>query len=142
MLSSFRIAGLTLAILALGACGDKPAPITPPPAAATADSGDDTATAGKLAVVNFSPNTTPAGTSFNVQADGNSGISFELNRPAPAAEFAGWFDNKPLTGLVANKMIVTATIPGEYLAQPGSYPIELEVGGVRLPAGTFVVAPR
>lgn len=139
---------LILATLLLGACGDKPAPINPPTAdPAAAPSADDSATgdaasSAKLAVVNFSPKGTPVNTPFNVQLDGNSGISFELSRPAPAAEFKAWFDNKPLTGVVASKTVVTATIPAEYLAKAGEFPIEIEVGGVRLPAGSFVVEPR
>lgn len=130
----FRISTLLLGVLVLGACGDRPAPITPPEGT-PADSV-------KLAVVNFSPRTTPAGVTFNVQRDGNSGISFELNRLPPPTPFKAWFDNKPLTGVVSSKTIVTATIPGEYLAEPGTYPIELEVGGIRLPAGDFVVGTR
>lgn len=130
----FRVSILILGTLLLGACGDKPTPSTPP-AGTPADSV-------KLAVVNFAPRETPAGVPFNVQRDGNSGISFELNRLPPPTEFKAWFDNKPLTGVVSSKTIVTATIPGDYLAEPGTYPIELEVAGARLPAGDFVVGPR
>lgn len=128
--------GLMLAFGLSTSCGQKPEPVTPvAPVAATGD----TAPSGKLQVANFSPDKTPAGVPFNVQADGNSGISFELDRPAPPADFAVWFDGKPLTGVVAAGKIVTATIPVEYLAEPGRYPIELEVGGIRIPAGDFVV---
>lgn len=125
------------------ACGDKPTP-TVPPASDRTDSGSEGAaqSSAQLAVVNFGPRSTPVDTPFNVQRDGNSGISFELSRPAPPAEFSAWFDNKPLTGVVARELVVTATIPGEYLSTPGKYPIELEVGGVRLPAGSFEVTPR
>lgn len=141
MPTNFRSTGLILATLLLGACGEKPAPINPPAAdPTTAPVADDSS--AKLAVVNFSPKGTPVDTPFNVQLDGNSGISFELSRPAPAAEFKAWFDNKPLTGVVASNAIVTATIPAEYLATAGEFPIEIEVGGMRLPAGTFVVEPR
>ena len=143
MTMSLRSPALFLAIILLGACGDKPAPLNPPAASSTPAAGAAATSEAdrpvKLAVVNFSPISTPAGTPFNVQRDGNSGISFELSRPAPAAEFKGWFDDKPLTGVVVSKTIVTATIPGDYLANAGSYPIALEVGGVRLPAGTFEV---
>jgi hypothetical protein len=127
----------------LAACGEKPTPIVPPAGSAAegaADPGD--ASSARLAVVNFSPRSTPVDTPFNVQLDGNSGISFELSRPAPPAEFSVWFDDKPLTGVVASKKVVTATIPVEYLSAPGEYPIELEVGGVRLPAGNFEVTAR
>ncbi len=121
---TLRNGSLMLATLLMGACGQKPTSVS------------------ALAVTSFSPGTTPAGTPFNVQLDGNSGIWFKLNQPAPPGEFQAWFDSKPLNGVVANKTIVTATIPGDYLAQPGRYAIELEVVGRRLPAGTFVVEPR
>lgn len=136
-----RNAGLLLAVLLLGACGDKPAPITPP-ASAPSDSAAAAANApAALTVVNFSPNTTPAGTPFNVQRDGNSGISFELSS-SPVGVVKLWFDGKPMVDGVVVNLIVTSTIPVDYMATAGDYPIELEVGGVRIPAGTFTVTPR
>ncbi|MGI8559978.1 MAG: hypothetical protein ACR2J7_00745 [Luteimonas sp.] len=134
------IAPLVL-IAALAACGQKPEPVTPPatPAVAAGDRATEASSSGVLQVTNFSPDRTPAGTPFNVQADGNSGISFELDRAAPPAEFSVWFDGKPLPGVVSRGRVVTATIPVDYLSTPGRYPLVLEVGGRRLPAGEFVV---
>lgn len=130
------IAPLVL-IAALAACGQKPEPVTPP--ATSGDRAAEASSSGVLQVTNFSPDRTPADTPFNVQADGNSGISFELDRAAPPAEFSVTFDGKPLTGVVSSGRVVTATIPLDYLSTPGSYPLVLEVGGTRLPAGEFVV---
>ncbi len=142
--NTYRTAGLALAVLLLGACGDKPAPVTPPassesPAAATGNASTDAPAA--LTVVNFSPNTTPAGTPFNVQRDGNSGISFELNRTT-IDPVKLWFDGKPMLDGNVTGVIVTSTIPVDYMAAAGDYPIELEVAGVRIPAGNFTVTPR
>ena len=154
-------AGWLLAMALLAACGQKPMPVdsatigqaSPAPAATiesappamrlpAAEPAEPVENPGKLSVINFSPNTTPAGTPFNVQKDGSSGISFQLSRPAPPVGFMGWFDDKPLTGVVVSGTLVTATIPNEYLTKAGNYRIELEVGGMRLPVGTFVVLPR
>ncbi|MEJ7746211.1 MAG: hypothetical protein WKF61_05565 [Luteimonas sp.] len=131
-----RNAGLLLAVLLLGACGEKPAPTTPPAADSVASKPGEA-----LKVVNFSPNTTPAGTPFNVQRDGNSGISFQLSS-SPVGAVKLWFDGKPMADGVVVNLIVTSTIPVQYMASAGDYPIELEVGGVRIPAGTFVVEAK
>lgn len=137
------LGALLLLASLLSACGDKPTPTVPPATNRAAVGSEDTAqSSAQLAIVNFGPRSTPVDTPFNVQRDGNSGISFELSRPAPPPEVSGWFDNKPLTGVVARDRVVTATIPREYLATPGEYLLELEVGGARLPAGSFEVTPR
>lgn len=128
-----------LAALALVGCGEKP---TPQGKIASEQPGaKDRAKAELPTVVNFDKKSTPAGTPFNVQVDGNSGISFELSRAMPAAEFRGWFDGKPLSVVVNQGIILTSTIPNDYIETPGEYPIELEVHGRRLPVGTFVVEP-
>lgn len=124
-------------IAALTACGQKPEPVTPP--ATSGDRATEASSSGVLQVTRFSPDRTPAGTPFNVQADGHSGISFELDRAAPPADFSGTFDGKPLPAVVSSGRVVTATIPLDYLSTPGRYPLVLEVGGTRLPAGEFVV---
>lgn len=133
----YRKAGLLLAILMLGACGEKPAPTAAPAAPAAADNVASEPQ-DALKVVNFSPKTTSAGTPFNVQRNGNSGISFELNR-SPVGAVKLWFDGKPMSDGVVVNLIVTSTIPVEYMSNAGDYPIELEVGGARIPAGAFTV---
>lgn len=136
-----RVIAPLLALAVLTACGQKPEPVTPPttPAAEAGNPVMSSSTSTVLRVTNFSPDRTPAGTPFNVQADGHSGISFELDRAAPPAEFSATFDGKPLSGVVSSGRVVTATIPVDYLSTPGRYPLVLEVGGTRLPAGDFVV---
>ena len=92
-------------------------------------------------VVNWSPQSTSVGTSFNVQADGNSGISFELNRPVPAGEITATFDGRPLSGVAASGVIVTATIPEDYLGTAGNYEVALQLPSVgqEIKAGEFEV---
>lgn len=96
--------------------------------------GRSTGEAANYAVVSWGQQSTIANESFNVQQDGNSGLSFELNQPAPYGEIRATFDGKPLTSIVANGVIVTATIPDEYISTPGKYPVELI-----LPASTEAV---
>lgn len=113
-------------------------PVPVPAATSTADAAGATA---PLAIVNWGQRSTPAGVPFNVQADGNSGVSFELNQMAPPADVVLSFDGKPLTGVVVGGLIITATIPAEYLAEPGNYPVvmELQPAGTRIEAGNFEV---
>ncbi len=133
--------GLTLA-LSLAGCGEKPTPVNMP--ANTQAGSTDQSTAEPVRILSFNQDSTAAGQSFNVQSDGSSGITFELNRPAPKTGVKAWFDNRPLTGVVARDMVVTATIPAEYLGTVGEYPLELEIPGQpnRLAAGNFIVHPR
>ena len=128
--------------LVLSACKPQE-PVAPavdavPEATPTAETPGEVST---LTIVNWAQRSTPAGVPFNVQADGHSGIAFELSQPAPPANFFVTWDGKPLTGVVANGVIVTATIPPEYLAEPGSYPVvmELQPLGTRIEAGNFEV---
>ena len=129
------VVGVALS-LTLVACGQKPTPISASPSAQSAAAATD-----PLRVVSFNEQSTTAGKPFNLQADGNSGITFELNRPASGAEIKAWFNNKPLTGVVSRDMVITATIPAEYLQTAGEYPIELEVSteSARVPVGNFIV---
>lgn len=108
-------------------------PVAPP-----ATGADATA---PFSVVNWGQRSTKVGEAFNVQADGNSGISFEFSRPAPRGEFTITFDGKPLTGVVVNEMIMTATIPSEYLSKAGTYPVVVGNGsqGLRFDVGNFTV---
>lgn len=129
------VVGIALAVV-LGGCGDKPKPLSPDPVGET-----PAASSEPLQVVNFNQRSARAGMPFNVQADGNSGISFELNRSVSGAKVAAFFDGKQLTGVASNATVVTATIPVDYLKTPGEYPLELEVSTerARLPVGTFTV---
>ena len=113
-------------------------PVAPQQAAAPAASATP---AAEYRVVNWGQRSTPAGTPFNVQRDGGSGISFELNQPAPAGDLRATFDGKPLNGIAANGVIVTATIPADYLGRPGHYPVALVLPTSPAPvsAGDFEV---
>ncbi len=95
----------------------------------------------QLSIVNWGEQSTRAGVPFNVQADGQSGVWLELNQPSPPADIVVNFDGKPLDGVVVNGAIITATIPPEYLSEPGNYPvvIELQPAGTRVEAGNFEV---
>ncbi|MDQ3038425.1 MAG: hypothetical protein M3R16_01275 [Pseudomonadota bacterium] len=135
------LSSVILALL-LSACNPQepvaPANDSSPAPAAAAESAAGTA---PLTIVNWGQRTTPAGVPFNVQADGHSGVSFELSRKAPPADVAISFDGKPLTGVVVGGVIVTATIPPAYLAEVGSYPVVMELlpAGTRIEAGNFEV---
>ncbi len=128
--------------LVLSACNpQEPVASASDPVPAAGASAETAAGIAPLNIVNWGQRSTPAGVPFNVQADGHSGVSFELNHKAPPADVVMSFDGKPLTGVVVSGVIVTATIPPEYLAKPGSYPVvmELQPAGTRVEAGNFEV---
>lgn len=137
-----RIATLAALCLTIAACNPQqpasPTATAPAPAADAAPAADTTA---ELNVVNWGQRSTKVAEPFNVQADGNSGIAFELSRPAPQGDFVISFDGKPLTGVVVSGVIITATIPGDYLANAGTFPVVIENAsqGLRLEAGDFTV---
>lgn len=127
-------------ILILSACNPQE-PVARPSLETGASSAESAEEASSLRIVNWGNRSTPAGVPFNVQADGHSGISFELNQAAPPADVEISFDGKPLTGVVVSGVIITATIPPDYLADPGSYPVVvmLQPVGIRMEAGNFEV---
>ena len=141
---SIRLLALTLAaglaVVAVG-CTDQqnaapgaPANDTAAPAAANVD-------VSTLKIVQWGPKSTKAGTMFNAQPDGNSGMFVELSGDAPLTKFEGTIGGKPLSGVIASGKVVTATIPAEYLATPGTYPVELVVPAqnARIAVGNFTV---
>lgn len=138
---SIRVLALAvgLAVVAIG-CTDQQnaAPGAPAGAAAPAAANVDVST---LKVVQWGPKSTKAGATFNAQPDGNSGMFVELSGDVPLTKFEGTIGGKPLSGVVASGKVVTATIPAEYLATPGTYPVELVVPAqnARIAVGNFTV---
>lgn len=136
-----KLFGIAVVLLVAG-CNPQetvpPANKAPDTAASTTNA---TASAVEYKVVNMSPQKTKVGTPFNVQLDQGSGISFELSRPAPPGDIKVMFDGKPLGGVAANGVIVTATIPTSYFATAGTYPVTVMLPGAQapLPAGNFTV---
>ena len=136
---------LTTAALVLCACnpqqGVPPTGAATPAAETQAPSPTTTAVPLEYTVVNMSPAKTKAGVPFNVQMDKGSGLSFEISRPVPVGDTKILFDGKPLGGVATNGVIITATIPGDYIAMPGSYPVTVLLPGLdtALPAGSFTV---
>lgn len=98
------------------------------PATATTDAAPQ--------LVTWGPQSTPAGTPFQVQADGGSGMFFEFDRELPVAPTAVTFNGKPLGGMVAEGKVVTATVPSESLATPGTFEIVIV-----MPEGAPTFAP-
>ena len=108
--------------------GTAPVAATATPAAAPTDAAPQ--------LVTWGPQSTPAGTSFQVQADGGSGMFFQFDRELPVAPTAVTFNGKPLGGMVAEGKVVTATVPAEALATPGTFEIVIV-----MPEGAPTFAP-
>ncbi len=138
-MACYACLGIGAAILS--ACNPQQA-IPPADTPAMSDTGASASAANtRTSIVNWGQRSTPAGVPFNVQADGNSGVSFELSQPAPPGEFTVLFDGKPMTGVVVNGVIMTATIPNDYIAREGTFPVTIDnpAGGLHLSAGDFTV---
>lgn len=128
---------LAVAVFAAGCNRDEAA--KPPvdgtaPVAATTPATAPTDAAPQL--ITWGPQSTPAGTAFQVQADGGSGMFFEFDRELPAAPTAVTFNGKPMGGMVAEGKVVTATVPAEALATPGTFEIVIV-----MPDGAPTFAP-
>ena len=141
-----KLIGLLGLALTLSACDSQPTPAPGAGAAANAVPAPapmaEPAKPVAVTVVKFGPERAKAGQAFNVQADGNSGIWFELDAAAPAGtSIAGTFGGKPLVGPVVNGKFAAATIPLDYLEKPGTYPIELHVPatGPAIAVGSMIV---
>lgn len=142
---------LSLTLLA-SACDSQPtaapaAPAAPSPAAGTAPAevaASESAAAeaaAALSVVQWGPEKTQVGKPFNVQPNGNSGMWFKMSSVPPPSEYAGTIGGKPMGTVVANGDIVAGTVPPDYLATPGSYPVVLTITttGQKFEVGNFVV---
>ena len=143
-----NITSLFCLAFALTACDSQPtaAPgsASTPAVAAPAPMAEPTAPVEAAApkIIKWGPERVKAGEPFNVQADGNSGIWFELETAVPAGtSIAGTFDGKPLIGPVINGKFGAATIPVDYLATPGTYPMQLHIpaDGPAIAAGSIIV---
>lgn len=141
-----KITGLLCLAFALTACDTQPtaspgpSSAVPPPAPMDEPAAPVEASAPK--VIKWGPERAKAGEAFNVQADGNSGIWFELESPVPAGtSISGTFDGKPLIGPVVNGKFGAATIPVDYVAAPGTYAMELHIpaDAPAIQAGTIII---
>lgn len=142
-MKSIRLFALAagLAVVVAGCTDQQNAPTAPAIDGAAPAAANVNVNVSALKVVQWGPKSTKAGTPFNVQPDGNSGIFVELSGDVPLTKFEGTIGGKPLSGVVASGKVVTATILTEYLATPGNYPIELVVpaANARIAVGAFVV---
>jgi hypothetical protein len=121
-----RFACTAAILLHLVACNPQesvtPVEISPAPGHRAAKDGSSP----HVEVVRWGPISTVAGITFNIQADGNSGVAFELNQSAPAGNYVVMFDGKPLPGVAVSGGLITATIPTEYLARPGEFQVIIQ----------------
>lgn len=139
---------LSLTLLA-AACDSEPTPAPgaaapvegTEPAAASATGSTESEAPAALSIVQWGPDKTAAGETFNLQPDGNSGMWFQLSSVPPPSEYAGTIGGKPMISVVANGNIVAGTVPPDYLATPGTYPIVLTITttGQKFEVGNFIV---
>ena len=92
-------------------------------------------------VVSLSPDTTPAGTGFNVQPDGSAALGVVCKDADDKTIIV--FASRPLPTLKAQgpTCFITATVPKELFSTPGSYPVFLRNSAGESNRLDFVVKP-
>ena len=95
---------------------------------------------GPPVIVSVSPNSTSAGQPFNLQPNGVSAFSIEC-RNASTKTVVYW-NKTPLQTAYANSSLVTALIPKELYAQPGTYVISIVNAPISSNCTNFIVLPQ
>src|SRR5579883_351959 len=95
---------------------------------------------GPPTLLRLEPADTPADRAFNQQPDGSSALVLETEGATPGA--AVLFDTVTLSTAYASQNRVTATVPREFLSQPGRHEIRLSTAlGTSEPPTFTVTAP-
>jgi hypothetical protein len=81
-----------------------------------------TASAGPV-LNRVNPNSTTAGTAFNVQSDGSSAIAVAGEHFTPATIIV--LGDTPLETTYGSDRLLTARVPAALYGRPGSYPVYL-----------------
>ena len=125
-----------LAALTLTGCNDNSAEQAKPQAA--------TKPAAELKLGNWGPQETPAGTPFNQQPNGKSGLWIEVTGLDLNAGAQVMFGDQPLDDVTVSDKLVTAAIPPALLQAAGDRKVVvIENGSKRqLPVGTFKVTVK
>ena len=125
-----------LAALTLTGCNDNSAEQAKPQAA--------TKPAAELKLGNWGPQETPAGTPFNQQPNGKSGLWIEVTGLDLNAGAQVMFGDQPLDDVTVSDKLVTAAIPPALLQAAGDRKVVvIENGSKRqLPVGTFKVTAK
>ena len=125
-----------LAALTLTGCNDNSAEQAKPQAAAKP--------AAELKLGNWGPQETPAGTPFNQQPNGKSGLWIEVTGLDLNAGAQVMFGDQPLDDVTVSDKLVTAAIPPALLQAAGDRKVVvIENGSKRqLPVGTFKVTVK
>ena len=125
-----------LAALTLTGCNDNSAEQAKPQAAAKP--------AAELKLGNWGPQETPAGTPFNQQPNGKSGLWIEVTGLDLTAGAQVVFGDQPLDDVTVSDKLVTAAIPPALLQAAGDRKVVvIENGSKRqLPVGTFKVTVK
>lgn len=125
-----------LAALTLTGCNDNSAEQAKPQAA--------TKPAAELKLGNWGPQETPAGTPFNQQPNGKSGLWIEVTGLDLTAGAQVVFGDQPLDDVTVSDKLVTAAIPPALLQAAGDRKVVvIENGSKRqLPVGTFKVTAK
>ena len=125
-----------LAALTLTGCNDNSAEQAKPQAAAKP--------AAELKLGNWGPQETPAGTPFNQQSNGKSGIWIEVTGINVESGAQVMFGDRPLEDLAISDHLITGAIPNELIQAAGDRAIVVIENGTnrKLTVGTFkVTAP-
>lgn len=109
--------------LVLAACGNHQAAQTETPSASSPQAiAASSAVPGSLKITSWGPESTPAGVAFNKQPDGSAALWIHVNQPLTGDVAAIEFNGTLLQGNIAGDL-VTAGVPKDLYAKPGSYKV-------------------
>lgn len=113
---------VVLLTVSLQACGHSAGPSSPPQSGALVASGS--AVPSSLKITDWGPHETKVGVVFNKQPNGSAALWIRLNQSLDGSTASVEFNGVLLPGAISGNL-VTAGVPANLYARPGSYKVQV-----------------
>lgn len=118
----FQFAAVAPIVLIVAACSDRPAAKTETSSASVRTITGGSAVPADLKITSWGLDNTKAGMVFNKQPDGSAALWIRVNQPLTGDVVAIEFNSVLLQGAITGNL-VTASVPADLYAKPGSYTV-------------------